>query len=293
MAQKGLCWKEDEMGELVHTGTSSPDISVIRSLAMKHLPGSYDTMDVAFFAEGSFNKLYCVSSPHLPQDYLIRVALPVDPFFNRESEVATLAYIRKYTSIPVPKVLAFCSSSESELGFEWILMEKIGGVPLLDIWDEMPVEAKESLPTEICGYLKSHQDLQFIKIGSLYFSLVRERVGTRDFGGTLQAIPTNTTLDCGINTDFVIGRAVSLWFFRDKRLSLSADRDDFYSETDEVLAEEQDDVLDTCYSLEKLVSYIFPPPCEQYEDELLYHDDLSASNILVDPVSYHVTGIVD
>lgn len=41
------------------------------------------------------------------------------------------------------------------------------------------------------------------------------------------------------------------------------------------------------------MSYIFPPPCEQYEDELLYHDDLSGSNILVDPVSYHVTGIVD
>lgn len=239
MAQKGLCWKEDEMGELVHTGISSPDISVIRSLAMKHLPGSYDTMDVAFFAEGSFNKLYCVSSPHLPQDYLIRVALPVDPFFNRESEVATLAYIRKYTSIPVPKVLAFCSSSESELGFEWILMEKIGGVPLSDIWDEMPVEAKESLPTEICGYLKSHQDLQFIKIGSLYFSLVRERVGTRDFGGTLQAIPTNTTLDCGINTDFVIGRAVSLWFFRDKRLSLSADRGPFPSSYQFMMAKTQ------------------------------------------------------
>ncbi|KAB8224477.1 hypothetical protein BDV33DRAFT_199512 [Aspergillus novoparasiticus] len=59
--------------------------------------------------------------------------------------------------------------------------------------------------------------------------------------------------------------------------------DDFYSETDEALAEEQDDVWDTCYSLEELVSYIFPPPREQHEAKLLYHDDLSASNILVDP----------
>lgn len=67
MAQKGLCWKED-------------------------------------------------NSPHLPQDYLIRVALPVDPFFKRESEVATLAYIRKYTSIPVPKVLAFVHHQRASLG---------------------------------------------------------------------------------------------------------------------------------------------------------------------------------
>ncbi|KAE8342985.1 hypothetical protein BDV24DRAFT_161804 [Aspergillus arachidicola] len=95
MAQRGLCWKEDEMGELVPVWARSPDISVIRSLAVKHLPESHDNVDVTFFAEGSFNKLYCVSSPDIPQDYLIRVALPVDPFFKTESEVATLAYIQR------------------------------------------------------------------------------------------------------------------------------------------------------------------------------------------------------
>ncbi|KAB8224476.1 hypothetical protein BDV33DRAFT_165443 [Aspergillus novoparasiticus] len=53
-------------------------------------------------------------------------------------------------------------------------MEKIGGVPWSDIWDEMSFEAKASLTTEICRYVKSLQGLQFTQIGSLYFSSVRE-----------------------------------------------------------------------------------------------------------------------
>ncbi|KAE8367514.1 hypothetical protein BDV27DRAFT_142671 [Aspergillus caelatus] len=144
---------------------------------VKHLPEGHDNVNVTFFAEGSFNKLYSVSSPHIPQHYLIRVALPVDPFFKQR----------------------------------------------------MSFEVKASLTTEICGYLESLQGLQFTQIGSLYFSSVREPVGTRDIGDALEAIPTNTTVDCGIGTDFVIGRVVSPWFFRDKRLYLSAVRGPFQS----------------------------------------------------------------
>lgn len=201
-------------------------------------------------------------------------------------------------------------------------MEKIGGIPLSDMWDEMSFDTKASLTTEVCGYLRGLQDLQFTQIGSLYFSSVREQVDTRDFDDDLGANKPNATVDCSIDMDFVIGRVVSPWLFRDKRLFLSADRgpfpasyqfmmaktrmqierikhlsalptDDYHSETDKVLAEEQEDVLDTCYNLEKLVPYIFPPPGKQHEANLRYHDDFSASNIIVDPVTYRITGIVD
>lgn len=82
MVQRGLLWKEDEMGELVPTWTMAPGISIIKSLAVKHLPGGYTNINATFLAEGSFNKLYCITSPNLPQQYLMRVALPVEPFFN-------------------------------------------------------------------------------------------------------------------------------------------------------------------------------------------------------------------
>lgn len=213
---------------------------------------------------------------------------------------------------PVPKVLAYCSPAENELGFEWALMEKIEGVPLADVWHEMSFDSKASLTVETCERLKVFQDLRFSQIGSIYFSSIRERVGA------------NVSVDYSrsIGTDFVIGRVVSPWFFRDKRLFLSADRgpfpssyefmmaktrmqierikhlsplptDDYYSETEEALAEKQDNVLDACYNLEALVPHIFPPSSRHDEVELLYHADLSASDIIVDPLSYRVTGIVD
>lgn len=95
MAQRGLLWKEYEMGELVPTWITAPGISIIRFLAVKYLLCSYIDVNATFFAEGPFNKLYCVFLPHLSQQYLMRVALPVELFFRTESEVTTLVYIRQ------------------------------------------------------------------------------------------------------------------------------------------------------------------------------------------------------
>jgi hypothetical protein len=79
---------------------------------------------------------------------------------------------------------------------------------------------------------------------------------------------------------------------RIKNLSPSP-TDEYYSETDEMLAEEQEDVLETCHKLEELIPSIFPFFAMRDEIKTLYHDDLSASNIIVDPISYRVTGIID
>ena len=81
-------------------------------------------------------------------------------------------------------------------------MEKIEGVPLADVWDQMSFDSKASLTAQICEHLKFLQDLRFTQIGSLYFSSIRERVDV------------NASVDHSrsIGTDFVIGRVVSLWF---------------------------------------------------------------------------------
>lgn len=53
------------------------------------------------------------------------------------SEIATLSFIRKKTSIPVPAVNAYSADSTNELGFEWILMDRVHGRPLEDVWESM------------------------------------------------------------------------------------------------------------------------------------------------------------
>ncbi|KAI1961963.1 hypothetical protein LOZ58_003041 [Ophidiomyces ophidiicola] len=52
-------------------------------------------------------------------------------------EVGALEYIRKHTSIPVPRVLAWSSNSSNAVGAEYIIMEKAASVPLFQVWGSM------------------------------------------------------------------------------------------------------------------------------------------------------------
>ena len=55
------------------------------------------------------------------------------------SEVFTMRLIKRQTTIPVPEVFAFDASFENELGCPFILMERIYGKPLPDVWFDMGI----------------------------------------------------------------------------------------------------------------------------------------------------------
>ena len=158
-----------------------PDVKTIKLLAKRHLvaelPDSFDDtqLEVSFFTEGGFNKLYNVSYPGHHTSYLFRVTLPIEPYHKTESEVATIAYLRANTSIPVPQVFAWDSDRSNELHFEWILMAKIDGVPLFDVWRKVPWEKKLELTGTIAGMIKQLRDRKFNCIGALYFKSAIER----------------------------------------------------------------------------------------------------------------------
>ena len=346
------CWKDDFTGELMPTWPRTPDIFIIRALAIQHLPKEYTDVEVGFFAEGAFNKLYSVWSPHISSQCLMRVALPVEPFFKTESEAATLRYLRKFTSVPVANVIAYDSSSENPLGFEWMLLEKIDGIPLSEAWDVMDFDSKSRLTRGMAHILQQLSVLRFREIGNLYFSKVQSRVnnriqssndpeakdGTRTPDGTgykssiednndmktQESVPdseSTVNLDLGIGSEFVVGRIVSPWFFRDKRVLLPTDRgpfsssyelmvaktqiqieriknlsprttDEYYSESDEELAADRDKILELCYELKAAITDLFPQSISG-EINTIYHSDLSQENIIVDPKTYCITGIVD
>lgn len=70
--------------------------------------------------------------------------------------------------------------------------------------------------------------------------------------------------------------------------------DEFYSETDEELAKDQHEVLNTCHNLKALIPKIFPSPLNGLKEiNVLHHPDLSNRNIIVHPTSYQINGIVD
>lgn len=320
--QSGLRWQDDQ-GDLVPVWTKTPSVFIIKQIAMRHLHLEMTSVEVDFFAEGAFNKIYQISSCFNAKKYLMRVALPAEPFFKTESEVATLAYVQKHTSIPVPDVITYESDAGNELGFEWILMEKIEGVPLNNIWETIPFTSKKDLTVQMAEYLAELQNMQFPRIGSLYFAALRHRVHAEDesFEGRPVDGANNPESQC-VDNDFVVGRTVSPWFFRDKRIHLPADRGPFstsynmmmaetqiqlervkqlsispdeehFSEADEWLAKDGEKVIETCRRLQDLVPIFFLPADAGKESKILYHQDLSARNIIVHPITYRITGIVD
>ncbi len=212
----------------------------------------------------------------------MRVALPVDPFYKTESEVATMEYVRRHSLMPVPRVTAFASSASNELGFEWILMEKVDGVPVHQVWDAMSFDAKSRLTVEVASHFKQLRAVAFPLFGNIYFSDVWNQVGYAHAATSSSQPP-----DIGINGPFVIGRMVATRFFRDKRLLLRTDRGpfgtarelavaetkllgqrirhlspvpgtDYYCETDELLKGNEAEVLQVFNKLDKAVSHIYP-----------------------------------
>lgn len=79
----------------------------------------------------------------------MRIPLPVDPGFKTLKEVVTLEYVREHTTILVPKVIASDFTSDNELGFEYILMERIQGQTLDVVWPRLDWERKVRLVGEV------------------------------------------------------------------------------------------------------------------------------------------------
>ncbi|KAI0247102.1 phosphotransferase enzyme family-domain-containing protein [Lactifluus subvellereus] len=320
--QHGLEWKY-ELFDVVPSWTVEPDIAIARAIALRHLPVIASGYGIRFFSAGTFNKLYSLypldNDEGTVESFIMRISLPVDPYFKTASEVATLQFVRKNTSIPVPHVIAFDSSSDNELGFEWILMGKLPGVSLKSLWESQALvwEERVQITKTLAGYVKQLMSFKFPLMGSLYPSTRREveRVAwLKDVSSKTRFVPL---LD---DAEFSMGPVVTIPFFYGDRVHLQPDRgpfetslsyltsllhlhvtsttsrkiaasaDDEYDEDD---ISELDDAIAAYQSILSILPSFFPPEASSQETFSLYHDDMSSNNILIDPATHRITGIVD
>lgn len=312
--QRTSCWEFGVWGP-VPRWLVDPDISIIKSLSRSYLqvPTEHH-LNVTFLAEGALNKLYAISTSgdnvvESQLSYVFRVTIPVEPFYKTASEVATLSYIRKHTSIPVPRVIAHSSTADNELGFEWILMEKIPGVSLKSTWREMDMETKERETRVVAQYVKQlHDRCSFDVIGNLYF---REDLLDRKVRAS--QIPDD---------GFVIGPVVTSFMFAGGRklrlprnLGPYSDDGEYTAALmdaevedakflqlpeartcagfDEDLAEDAPEIIEALEMFQEAWKTLFPSHPHTPHPFALTHHDLSLSNILVDPTTFEITGIVD
>ncbi|KLO10052.1 hypothetical protein SCHPADRAFT_907227 [Schizopora paradoxa] len=121
--------------------------------------------------EGGFHKVYDVKTSEGEETgFVARVANPAFPKDKLESEVATMKYIAEKTTVPVPKVLSWCSDASNPVGAEYMFISKVPGVPADEVWPKLPLDAKKNMVRQLAECLCKLWELRFDSMGSLYLS---------------------------------------------------------------------------------------------------------------------------
>lgn len=73
--------------------------------------------------------------------------------------------VRNELGTPVPKVLAWCSkATETPVGAEYIIMEKVEGVQLDKVWPKMDIKNRFEVAKAISRYQKAWMSTSFFSI---------------------------------------------------------------------------------------------------------------------------------
>ncbi|KAL2145820.1 hypothetical protein VTI28DRAFT_6117 [Corynascus sepedonium] len=90
------------------------------------------------------------------------------PYLARAvSEIATARYLKRFTRIPVPEIYYYDLHGQDDVGAPFVIMEKMPGCHLNKIWDDLPLEGKKSVLSEIALVVAQLASLKFDQIGSL------------------------------------------------------------------------------------------------------------------------------
>ncbi|KAL4911003.1 kinase-like domain-containing protein [Aspergillus multicolor] len=85
------------------------------------------------------------------------------------SEAATLTLLRDYKFTQVPEVLGYAADAKNPVQAEYLLMSKLPGKPLSEVWPDWDDEAREKFAKQIVQLESDIMRLKFIASGSLYF----------------------------------------------------------------------------------------------------------------------------
>ncbi|KPI44416.1 uncharacterized protein AB675_8366 [Cyphellophora attinorum] len=278
--------------------SSEPDIDLIAAIIDERLNcGGPGGVTISPFASGCFNKLYKIDflDSSIPA-CLLRVTLPAYPKYKTESEVATLRWLQRHTTIPVPEVLAFESSSRTDLGYEWILMKMLPGKPLSQCWGALSLEQKERIIKKIANYhyqLLQRENAQS-KIGSLQLPHTESSKQDQHTRESVVGAMVHMPFIFGEHADSTIQRgpydSISAWY-RAWLIELALIEDKIRLTWDDCEGLEQSGKhLANGKALKELI--LEHTTLNDAAPTFLTHHDLHHGNILIDDAG-NITGLVD
>lgn len=105
---------------------------------------------------------------------VFRAYLPLTPRMQTLSVVATMRYVRKHTSldVDVPEVISYCAdASKTDLKFEYVLMRYPPGITIDEALPNSSKRVRKQIAYQIAGLYKRCEEDQafwFNQLGSLY-----------------------------------------------------------------------------------------------------------------------------
>ena len=131
------------------------------------------------------------------------------------SEVATLDILRR-NGIPVPTVLGYSANHANPIGAEYILLEKLEGQPLSQVWFSMDNKARVKTMKQIVAAEKKFMHIAIPASGSLYYR--------RDLEQTQFGISLPGQSDVSAADQIVVGPTAQYAWWYQERESLEVDR---------------------------------------------------------------------
>jgi len=312
-SQLGLKWEPHLFSPAMVSPTWTRDLQFdgLRAVALRELAAEdVRNVEVTYLAEGLFNRVFRISDVDHQTQYVLRVALPVDPNNKTSCEVATLEYLAVKTSLPVPRVHAFSTSRSSDIGFEYILEDFMPGVQLNKCWNKLSFAQLSSVTRQLATFQAQLFQHRFPAVGGLrkaangdfvvgnmadiqffWYERTKDHIHKGSFDSTHSWLDTLLLLKLNESRRL---------YEEDNAEPESAPEDQSEPEVDE--EDEASDFEPVLHNIEHLSQHLPKVLGEvgltdsddvHTAGAILYHPDLSTHNILIDPKTAQITGIID
>ena len=139
----------------------------LKHLADHFLPGSHGAcIDITTMRRGGFHGIRVL---HFEDGWscIARFTREYESLEKTESELATIEYVRKHTTIPVPEIFFVNYNENHVVGAPFVLMERMDGGPLGDIWDALPLEHKLDVMRQLANVTGQLAEQKFEALGMI------------------------------------------------------------------------------------------------------------------------------
>lgn len=172
-------------------------------------------VSITKLAEGGFNRIL---QGTFDDGYQVLARIPYHTTVPKRlavaSEAATLDLLSSH-DIPVPKVLGYSPDRTNPVGTEYLLLEKLEGVPLSDQWFTMDNKTRVKIMSQIVDIKKRVMSIPLPASGSIYHR--------RDLEFSDPAIPITTDI-VSTRDHFAVGPTTQLEWWHRERALLDVDR---------------------------------------------------------------------